>query len=320
MRKNLKPSQNRVEIAERAATVLGVPGRYTNAIYDAANGLFVNQRFIASRPYKESGYKKGSTITVEIRFDDECRNGQQSFAITGHVQEPGARDWDKCGCIHDDIEKYFPEFAHLIAFHLYDTRGPMHYPSNALYFASNRDHWGLLKGEASTDAKHQETRIRFGDSPISHKISERFRAFIWDKMNTNNLFLVNPVEHEKKPGETYDFKPKYSFLGYECAWYQCPFDTLAEAEEWAQALTSCKVEFISVPTLFGTGKERELDKARSVANWPDATDEQLSAPRTELEAALLARLPGLVAEFRAAMDAIGMQWRERITEESASNE
>jgi hypothetical protein len=57
-----------------------------------------------------------------------------------------------------------------------------------------------------------------------------------------------------------------------------------------------------------TTKVRNLDHARSSARWPEATDAQLCAPRAELEAALRARLPALMAEFHSAMDACGFIW------------
>lgn len=58
----------------------------------------------------------------------------------------------------------------------------------------------------------------------------------------------------------------------------------------------------------GEGKERNFDAARSCAAWPDATDAQLSLPREELEALLIARLPSLLADMRADMDAAGLLW------------
>jgi hypothetical protein len=56
----------------------------------------------------------------------------------------------------------------------------------------------------------------------------------------------------------------------------------------------------------GKGKERELDAARRCAIWPDATDEELTAPG--LEERLAARLPRLLAEFRAAVESLGFTW------------
>lgn len=53
----------------------------------------------------------------------------------------------------------------------------------------------------------------------------------------------------------------------------------------------------------GEGKARELDAARRCAVWPEATDEELTAP--DLEARLMARLPALMEEFKAAVESLG---------------
>ena len=44
--------------------------------------------------------------------------------------------------------------------------------------------------------------------------------------------------------------------------------------------------------------------------WPDATDEELCQERPQLEAALKARLPALLAEFKQAMLEIGFIYPE----------
>lgn len=62
-----------------------------------------------------------------------------------------------------------------------------------------------------------------------------------------------------------------------------------------------------VPLLrVGEGKPRELDKARDAAIWPDATDEDLTAPG--LKERLEARLPALLVEFKAAMESLGFTY------------
>lgn len=55
----------------------------------------------------------------------------------------------------------------------------------------------------------------------------------------------------------------------------------------------------------GEGKERQLEQARRAAVWPDATDEELSAGKEELQAALLARLPALMLRFKAVVESLG---------------
>lgn len=62
----------------------------------------------------------------------------------------------------------------------------------------------------------------------------------------------------------------------------------------------------------GEGKDRELDGARHAAIWPEATDAELSVPRDELEVALKARLPNLLADFKAAMLDCGFVWPSRL--------
>lgn len=51
----------------------------------------------------------------------------------------------------------------------------------------------------------------------------------------------------------------------------------------------------------GKGKDRDFSAARHSAVWPEATDEQLSLPREELQKLLEARLPMLMEEFQADM-------------------
>ena len=82
-------------------------------------------------------------MTVQVRFDDECGNGHNTFAITADIR---GRRVDMGGCLHDEIREHFPELTHLIRWHLVSTDGPMHYIANTTYFASATD-W---KGDPQT--------------------------------------------------------------------------------------------------------------------------------------------------------------------------
>lgn len=53
-------------------------------------------------------------------------------------------------------------------------------------------------------------------------------------------------------------------------------------------------------------QQGNLDYARACAVWPEATDEDLRAEG--LDARLAERLPALLADFRADMEAIGFDW------------
>ncbi len=269
-------------------------------------------------------YGEPATITAEVRYDDDCGNGHNTFSITADIYSTDRRKrdngWLAGGCCHEEIAKAFPKLAPLIKWHLCSSDGPMHGVANAVYFASERDCWGKLKGEPKSWA----TKIQFGENPIKHNPDQHGDKFVrWlaeaGKVDPSTGkpaprvgpvdaydFEVLPIYYENRPGETYNFGPKYTFGGYGSTWYDCPFDTEQGALNFLYALQHCEPKFVTVATAWGEGKERELDKARHAAIWPDATDEELTAPG--LKERLEARLPALLAEFRAAVESLGFTW------------
>jgi len=72
-------------------------------------------------------------LKVNIRYDDQCGNGHNSFSITADLYRDG-QHWPG-GCLHDDILEFAPEFAHLIKWHLAGSNGPIHYIENTTYHA-----------------------------------------------------------------------------------------------------------------------------------------------------------------------------------------
>ncbi len=60
-------------------------------------------------------------IIANVRFDDQCGNGHNTFSITGTVYKAGRRTDHATitrACIHDDISKHFPKLRPLIKWHL----------------------------------------------------------------------------------------------------------------------------------------------------------------------------------------------------------
>lgn len=106
-----------------------------------------------TKTYGPKIYQKGGEtykLTATVRYDDNCGNGHNSFAITGaqyRKRKNGTWEEDSFGCIHEIIVKYFPELEPYIKWHLCGSDGPMHYVANTLYHASDKDCWGLRKGE-----------------------------------------------------------------------------------------------------------------------------------------------------------------------------
>lgn len=89
-------------------------------------------------------------IEATVKYDDECGNGHNTFAITGRIDRQARNgNWidHAGGCVHNRIAKYFPQLAPYIKWHLCSSDGPMHYLTNTVYLAGDRDHNGLRKGE-----------------------------------------------------------------------------------------------------------------------------------------------------------------------------
>jgi hypothetical protein len=291
---------------ETARDVLGVPGRAHNVVTWAGNGNPVapweiaNQKWVSERRSVDSAeWGRDRFIRVSLRFDDSCRNGYMSFGITGEIYKPGARDIEAGGCIHDEIQRYFPELAPLVQWHLFDTRGPIHYIANTVYHASDRDHRGKRAGEPYA----WDYAVTFGANPIAHKLSDKFATFLRKYGCPSRFdFEVIRVDHrDRGKPEKYQFGPKFTFGGFGEDWHGCPFDTEESAVNFLTALQTCDPKFIRIPVMFSEGKVRDLDAARRCANWPDAPESILTGDEATLTAALEARLPAMLDGFRAAM-------------------
>ncbi len=280
--------------------ILGVPGTLIARSTPGASTWSVQKWTSERRTLK--GHGPGVTIRAEIRFDDSCRNGHNSFGMTAEILQHGREYMG--GCCHDEIVQAFPELAGLIKWHLTSSDGPMHYIANTVYHASNRDHHGKLAGEpwAWADA------VQFGENPIKHKIESKFAAFLIEfaEGHARKPYDFEVLQYDHKDRKTYG--SKYTFGGFGTAWHECPFNSEAQALDFLTALQTCSPKFLRIPTLWSEGKPRDLAAARSCAIWPEATDEQLMADKDELTAALQARHPALMAAFRADLEAAGIIW------------
>lgn len=125
-------------------------------------------------PKPISGYGTGALIKVNVRFDDECGNGYNTFSITADVYIPGRRAG---GCLHEDVAKHFPELAPFIKWHLCSTDGPMHYIANTLYhlqqgkidYAKSSAIYGALPEDSAV--KPEDMDVQFLNNRLPHLLS-----------------------------------------------------------------------------------------------------------------------------------------------------
>lgn len=284
---------------ETTRPILGVPGRAGAVIQWPGNGsakapyTVAHQQWVSERR-KVPGSLEGEFIRAALRFDDNCKNGHMSFGITGEIRSP--RGWVASGCVHVEIAAAFPELAPLIKWHMCSTDGPLHYLANSLYLAGDADHNGRRRGDVS----RYEYGVRFGGVPVVHELERGYWEWLqkYGPASDYDFEVVDLSEH--KDGRIY---PGFAYGGDPRAtsWHRCPFKTEKAAFDFLDALKHHAPEFVRVPVELSEGKARNLGGARGAAIWPDATDAELMQPRADLEAALKARLPGLLADFRRAM-------------------
>ena len=101
------------------------------------SGRIYDQRITLRVPWREDPER---TFFVHLRFDDSCHNGHESFAATCDYPNGG-------GAAHEEIVRHVPELEPYLKWHGCSTEGPMHYVANTLWFAGDRDCWGLREGE-----------------------------------------------------------------------------------------------------------------------------------------------------------------------------
>lgn len=65
-------------------------------------------------------------------------NQRPYFSVTAdllNLRRSGDNRYEACGCLHDDVLRYFPKLTPVVALHLADDRGvPMHATENGAYW------------------------------------------------------------------------------------------------------------------------------------------------------------------------------------------
>lgn len=139
------------------------------------------------------GYK---LIKAVVRYDDRCGNGHNTFSVTGEAYESQREiiknDPTTCGCIHEIIEKAFPQLVPFIKWHLVSSDGPMHYIENTMYHAKENQAnkaWFYL---VDTENKINKCLVYTGiDSNESKKLKQTYGDKIVVKVDEKTAKQAN---------------------------------------------------------------------------------------------------------------------------------
>jgi hypothetical protein len=86
--------------------------------------------------------KEGDNMRIQIRLDDDCKNGHEDFAITADIWQKDCPRTDRYfisgGCCHEEILKARPDLQIFVNLHLSDSHGaPMFAIENGFYHLEN---------------------------------------------------------------------------------------------------------------------------------------------------------------------------------------
>lgn len=116
--------------------------------------LTSEQSKVIVKNFEENGNRY--TLKIKIRFDDSCRNGHNSFAITADLMENSKEH--SCGCLHDEIVKHAPELGKYIKWHLCSSNGPMYYLANTTFHVQDGKIDHARSSAIWQDAKDEDFR------------------------------------------------------------------------------------------------------------------------------------------------------------------
>lgn len=120
-------------------------------------------KFTQTKPFRGTGYgrKAPQQITVNAGLHQLQGNTRPYFSVTADIALV-SRTFDPfaCGCLHDEVVRYWPQLAPVIALHLSDDTGaPMYAAANGWYHlagyyggADERYHGGNSSTGAAPDA------------------------------------------------------------------------------------------------------------------------------------------------------------------------
>ncbi|NBS67494.1 hypothetical protein EBT31_01080 [bacterium] len=153
-------------------------------------------------------------ITANVRHDDSCGNGFNSFAITGEIERKVNGVWrdDSFGCMHDEIAQHFPELAPLIKWHLCGTGSPMHYVANTLYWLGYSG-WCDGKAGSPPNIEHARSTAIWPDMPESMIAPQGFDSLLNSEKDVLRKVVTDAL-NDRMQGLMPDFRAAVEGFGF----------------------------------------------------------------------------------------------------------
>jgi len=128
----------------------------------------------------------GVQFRIDIRLDDQCKNGHQDFSITGESWEANKPKIDRysngSGAIGDEIAKHFPEFKIFNDLHLCDWKGThMHCLANGLYHMRQGKYEWAKNTLRCTESEYQALQMAEDENHLALMLIEMGIKARWEQ-------------------------------------------------------------------------------------------------------------------------------------------
>jgi len=127
-----------------------------------------------------SGYGTNGRIRVNLQYDDSCRNGHNSFAITAEVitrESLRQKDIAAGGCLHEDIAAVFPEYQKYIKWHLMSSSEPMYYVANTIYWIEEGNFNNARSSAVWPEATDEDLRLEGIKDRLNNRLESLLNEF-----------------------------------------------------------------------------------------------------------------------------------------------
>ena len=170
---------------------------------------------------KEHNYK------INIRLNDECRNGHEDFSITADfwkLKKPRTdKNWIMGGCCHEEILKLRPDLKIFVDIHLNDFRGyPMYYIENGFYHLKNMPKEKFMEYVKVNETGYELLKKASDENEYGYLLLNKLENHkVWEKLAEEGVKILEELTgkvFESKGKKLYDLD-KYKTLNFPEDWF-----------------------------------------------------------------------------------------------------
>ena len=165
---------------------------------------------------------------INIRLNDECRNGHEDFSITATFWELNKTRRDvnmyMAGCCHEEILKIRPDLKIFVDLHLNDFRGyPMYYIENGFYHLKNMPKDKFIEYAKVDEAGYELLKKASDEDEYGYLLINKLENHkIWEKLAEEGMKILEELTgkvFESKGTRLYDID-KYKTLNFPEDWFE----------------------------------------------------------------------------------------------------